>query len=139
MEDMEILGVVETSLYVNDLKESIGFYEDLFGFERLVSDDRFCAFAVANRQVLLLFRKGASTEPMPFPGGIIPPHDGQGTLHLAFGIPTKAFDGWKARLAARNFAIESTVSWPLGGRSLYFRDPDGHLVELLTPGVWRVY
>ena len=35
--------------------------------------------------------------------------------------------------------IESEVTWTRGGRSLYFRDPDGHLVELATPGVWEVY
>ncbi|HWQ03343.1 MAG TPA: glyoxalase, partial [Candidatus Nitrosotenuis sp.] len=27
----------------------------------------------------------------------------------------------------------------LGGRSIYFRDPDGHSLELVTPGVWPNY
>ena len=35
--------------------------------------------------------------------------------------------------------IESRVTWPGGGTSLYFRDPEGHLLELLTPGVWQIY
>ena len=35
--------------------------------------------------------------------------------------------------------MESEVTWPQGGRSLYFRDPDGLLVELATPGLWRNY
>lgn len=26
-----------------------------------------------------------------------------------------------------------------GGCSVYFRDPDGHLLELATPGVWINY
>jgi catechol 2,3-dioxygenase-like lactoylglutathione lyase family enzyme len=35
--------------------------------------------------------------------------------------------------------VESEVSWPQGGRSLYFLDPDGMVVELATPGLWRNY
>ena len=31
------------------------------------------------------------------------------------------------------------MKWPRGGESLYFRDPDGHLVELATPGLWANY
>jgi catechol 2,3-dioxygenase-like lactoylglutathione lyase family enzyme len=31
------------------------------------------------------------------------------------------------------------MAWPRGGTSLYFRDPDGHLVELATPGLWSIY
>jgi hypothetical protein len=34
-------------------------------------------------------------------------------------------------------AIEQEVDWPRGGKSLYFRDPAGNSVELLTPGVWH--
>ena len=35
--------VLETSLYVDQLDRSIRFYEQLFGFPKLVADDRFCA------------------------------------------------------------------------------------------------
>jgi hypothetical protein len=35
--------------------------------------------------------------------------------------------------------VESKVVWPLGGHSLYFRDPDNHVVELATPGIWSIY
>ena len=33
-------------------------------------------------------------------------------------------------------SIEKEVEWPKGGKSLYFRDPTGNSVELVTPGVW---
>jgi hypothetical protein len=42
-------------------------------------------------------------------------------------------------LKEKSIAIESIVHWPLGGRSIYFRDPDDHAVELITPGVWNNY
>ncbi|MBI1787761.1 MAG: VOC family protein [Acidobacteria bacterium] len=134
----EITGVLETSLYVDDVARAAEFYQRLFGFPILVSDDRMCALA-ASRQVLLLFRKGASAEPMPRPGGVIPPHDGGGALHLAFSIPASEWEPWRDRLAQCGVAIESVVTWERGGRSLYFRDPDRHLVELVTPGCWAIY
>ncbi|PYK92782.1 MAG: glyoxalase, partial [Verrucomicrobia bacterium] len=27
--------------------------------------------------------------------------------------------------------------WESEARSLYFRDPDGHMIELATPGIWE--
>jgi len=131
--------VLETSLYVDRMDRSVEFYERLFGFEKVVCDDRFCAFNVSNSQVLLLFRKGGTTGPIAIPGGIIPPHDGSGTTHLAFTIDREDEDEWQRALAARKVAIESRVEWPRGGFSLYFRDPDRHLLELITPGCWAIY
>ncbi len=132
-------GVLETALYVGDLKRSIQFYQDIFHFEVIAGDDRFCAFNVAGRQVLLLFRKGGTTAPVATPGGAIPPHDGDGHLHFAFSIPASERPDWEEWLKGKGVEIESRVHWPAGGVSLYFRDPDGHLVELATPGLWSIY
>jgi catechol 2,3-dioxygenase-like lactoylglutathione lyase family enzyme len=131
--------VLETALYVDDVARSAEFYENLFQFEKLVCDDRFCALSVGGQQVLLLFRKHGTTEPITIPGGVIPPHDGDGTTHLAFTIPLESEGEWKEYLGARHIPIESRVAWPRGGFSLYFRDPDGHLLELATPGLWAIY
>ena len=49
------------------------------------------------------------------------------------------FEHWRHCLAQNDVAIESRVDWPRGGASLYFRDPDGHLLELITPGCWAIY
>lgn len=134
-----VTGVLETALYVQDLPRAVRFYEELFGFESLFADDRMCAMSVADRQVLLLFLKGASREAIELPGGVIPAHDGEGELHLAFAIAAADLPAWEERLAARGVAIESRVTWPAGGTSLYFRDPDRHVVELATPGIWPIY
>src|SRR3954452_19345785 len=132
-------GVLEKSLYVDDVGRAAEFYRALFGFETLIQDARFCAFSVAGKQVLLLFRVGSSTGVTVVPGGIIPPHDGAGQLDFAFSIPAAALAGWESRLARRGIAIESRVAWERGGQSIYFRDPDRNLVELVTPGCWRIY
>ena len=132
-------GVLETSLYVDNLERASGFYTGLFGFKVLVSDARMEALSVSAKQVLLLFLKGASTSVSRTPVGALPPHDGQGNLHLAFAISTESHGGWERTLNEKGIKIESRVEWPRGGRSLYFRDPDGHLLELVTPGCWAIY
>lgn len=126
-------GILESSLYVSDLARSIRFYESIFGF-RAISDfgGRGCALEAGSRQVLLLFKKGASR-------GIPSPHDGDGELHLAFAIPAEQLAGWEAWLAENGIAVEERKQWELGGQSLYFRDPDRHLLEVATPGVWSIY
>lgn len=135
----KINGVLESALYVSDLKISMAFYKMLFGLETLVSNDRFCALSVSDKQVLLLFLKGASTEASHNPGGTIPPHDGNGDLHLAFSIVKSNLKPWKDWLYSNNIKIESEYQWERGGTSLYFRDPDNHLLELATPGLWAIY
>src|SRR5262245_34240995 len=134
-----LTGLLELGLYVADVPRSLRFYQDLFGFEPMTADARFAALGVAGRQVLLLFRRGGTTEPLVTPGGTIPPHDGSGQLHLAFAIPGESLAEWERRLADRGVPVESRVTWDRGGKSVYLRDPDGHLVELATPGVWPIY
>jgi catechol 2,3-dioxygenase-like lactoylglutathione lyase family enzyme len=136
---MKINGIVETALDVDDVARSAEFYERLFGLRRIAGDGRFCAFAVPGNAVLLLFRKGGTPDPVPTPGGMIPPHDGSGRMHFAFKISAESLEACGQELAAHGIPIESTVHWPRGGVSLYFRDPDQHLVELITPGCWEVY
>jgi catechol-2,3-dioxygenase len=126
--------LLESSLYVEDLERSLRFYQGLFGFDVIFSGDRLYALSVDERQVLLLFKKGASAE-ITSP----PPHDGQGRLHLAFAISASELPAWQQHLLKQSIPIEEKHTWVRGGVSLYFRDPDGHLVELATPGVWSIY
>ncbi len=133
-------GVLETCLYVADLDAAARFYQDLFGFEALTRDDRLCALSVAGRDVLLLFLRGGTVAAVTLPsGGVIPPHDGQGETHFAFAIVADQLEPWIERLGQFRIPIESKLQWPRGGWSLYFRDPDQHLVELVTPGIWAIY
>jgi catechol 2,3-dioxygenase-like lactoylglutathione lyase family enzyme len=136
---MKIDGIVETAIHVENVAHSAAFYERLFGLRRIAGDDRFCAFEVPGNAVFLLFRKGGTLDPVRLPGGVIPPHDGSGRMHFAFKISADSLEACQRSLAEHGIAIESTVKWPLGGTSLYFRDPDEHLVELITPGCWENY
>jgi catechol 2,3-dioxygenase-like lactoylglutathione lyase family enzyme len=132
-------GVLETALYVDDLDRAHDFYAEVLALGRLYRDSRMCAFAVGGRSVLLLFRRGASRQTVTMPGGTIPPHDGEGPLHVAFAVGKEDLSRWEDRLRRRGIEIEGRTDWPRGGRSVYFRDPDGHLLELATPGLWAIY
>ena len=129
-----VSGVLETSLYVVDLDRAQAFYARVFGFETFVDDGRMCAMGVPGSQVLLLFRRGSTDAPAPTPGGVIPPHYGEGALHVCFAIPFGELAAWEGHLRAENIAIESRISWPRGGTSLYFRDPDGYKLEIYYSG-----
>jgi catechol 2,3-dioxygenase-like lactoylglutathione lyase family enzyme len=126
-------GILEMALYVDDLQRSARFYQSLFGFAPLVVAERLVALAVREGQVLLLFKKQASRQLSP--GA----HDGDGQLHVAFAIAADTVDQWRARLSESGIVVEEDREWERGGRSLYFRDPDGHLVELGSPGIWANY
>ena len=132
-------GIIETALYVRSLPAARDFYETILGLEALHADERMCALDVAGRSVLLLFPIGGALEPVDLPDGRIPPHDASGQQHIAFAITADELPRWENHLQERGIAIEGRAGWPRGGQSLFFRDPDGHLLEVATPGLWATY
>ncbi len=132
-------AILETCLTVSDLAQSRAFYEGLFGYPVMVAEERLCAFNLGGTQVLILFSQEEVSAPVHLPFGTIPAHGSRGASHLGFRIPADSLDDWLKRLGEKGITIESSLTWPLGGTSIYFRDPDGHLLELLTPGVWPMY
>ena len=131
--------VIETALYVDDLERAARFYEDVLGLAVLTSDSRFRAYNVGGASVLLLFKRGSTLETVHMPGGTIPPHHGEGPLHVAFAVGADELAAWEDKLRKKGIAIEGRTDWSRGGHSIYFRDPDGHLLELATPGLWAIY
>jgi catechol 2,3-dioxygenase-like lactoylglutathione lyase family enzyme len=102
-------------------------------------DHRMRAYDVGGNGVLLLFPEGQSLQPIETPGGSIPPHDGSGPMHIAFSVSADELEAWQRHLAAAGVALEGRTQWRRGGISVYFRDPDGHLLEIATPGLWKGY
>lgn len=131
--------IIETSVYVEDLDRAARFYEVVLGLEALLKLDRLYVFDVGGANVLLVFKRGASAEDMTMPNGLIPGHDASGRIHVCFAIAAEELAAWEARLAEHDIAIEGRVDWPAGGKSLYFRDSDANMLELATPGMWKIY
>jgi len=125
-------ALVETSLYGDDLDALKAFYTQTLGLMIVAQEpDRHVFLRVGPAQMLLLFNPETTMRPGPFPT-----HGTRGPGHLALGIPRHDLEDWRTHLQERGVPIEKEITWPLGGHSLYFRDPAGNSVELLTPGVW---
>jgi catechol 2,3-dioxygenase-like lactoylglutathione lyase family enzyme len=131
--------VLETALYVADLDKAAAFYADVMGLPCIHADHRMRAFDVGGNGVLLLFPQGGSLQPIETPGGSIPPHDGSGPMHVAFSISKDELESWQDHLQSVGVTLEGRTQWPRGGVSVYFRDPDNHLLEIATPGLWKRY
>jgi catechol 2,3-dioxygenase-like lactoylglutathione lyase family enzyme len=136
---VRIRRVLETALYCDDLQRTAGFYQRLLSTAPMLVSERLVAFDAGAATVLLLFQKGESVKPVQASGGLVPAHDGSGPVHFALAVDSADVSEWEAHLSGLGIPIESRVTWEGGGRSIYFRDPDGRSVELATPGTWPTY
>ena len=134
-----IRRVLETALYVDDMERAVAFYREVLGLRPMGGGPRLTPLDAGEGTVLLLFRRGATADGLDFAGGRIPPHDGSGPAHFAFAVERGSLAGWEEQLKQHGVAVESRARWQRGGASLYFRDPDGHSVELTEPGTWETY
>ena len=131
MSDSSVQHLVEASLYVDDLDRAEAFYRDVLGLQLISKEPGRHVFFRVGEGVLLIFNPESTLKEGPFP-----PHGTKGAGHAALGIAADSFDIWRSRLQDHGIEIEKEVKWPRGGRSLYFRDPAGNSVELVTPGCW---
>ena len=129
---MKIKAIIETAIDVDDLQATETFYRTVLGLPVIGQEPaRHVFFQVGDASVLLAFLADATLK-----GDQLPPHGATGPGHYALGIEAEAFNAWQKVLDDHGVAIEKEIEWPRGGKSIYFRDPSGNSVELVTPGVW---
>lgn len=135
-----VAGILETALVVERTDRAAAFYERILGLRPIVVTERLAGFDAGPGHVLLLFQRAGSMNDVHIKGGRIPGgFDSTGRSHMAFAIAKDLVEAWRLWLEQNAVTIESRVQWELGGESLYFRDPDGNLLELATPGTWPNY
>jgi catechol 2,3-dioxygenase-like lactoylglutathione lyase family enzyme len=139
----ELRGISETALFVKDLSRACAFYEEVMGLSAFNRSERGCGFVVRSGHLLLLITEEKAKDPSETPGGTVPPclvesRSALGAGHVAFDVSESQMALWRNHLEGHGIELLSEVAWKPGGRSIYFRDPDGHLLELATPGVWEI-
>jgi lactoylglutathione lyase len=135
-EHVPVYGLFETHLTVSDLQRSVRFYKDIVGLQ--------LAFEVSERNAAFFWIGDPSYSPRRSMLGLW----SVGTaplglnLHVAFEVEVidDLLDAPK-RLKAQGimplsfYGIESmepsVIGW-MPAAAIYFRDPDGHLLEYLT-------
>ena len=134
---MQLRGILETAIYVDDLDAAQDFYGRVLGLSLISRDRNRHVFFRCGEGVFLIFNPAVTAnEPASVGGAAVPPHGTSGAGHMAFRVREDELAGWRARLEREGVAIESEIAWPRGGRSIYFRDPAGNSIELASPRLW---
>jgi catechol 2,3-dioxygenase-like lactoylglutathione lyase family enzyme len=130
-------GILETTLYVDDLEAAERFYGEVLGLTRILSvPGRQLTFRCQESVLLLFNPQRTEGERVVINRGAIPLHGAHGAGHMAFRVAKDELEAWRQHLRAAGVAVESEVSWPNGAHSIYFRDPAGNSLELATPELW---
>jgi len=130
---MEISRVLETCLYAKDLDAAERFYTRVLGLQAFARVEGRHVFFRCGSAVFLMFNPDETARG----GGDVPAHGAHGSGHVAFAVERADLPEWRGRLEAAGVEIEAEITWPSGGRSLYFRDPAGNSLELASPEIWR--
>ena len=131
MRVMRPTRIFETVLYAENLAGAEQFYRDAVGLEVIGRGDLAVVFRCGGG-VLLIFDPRKSGAP----GRDVPSHGTSGDGHIAFAAKREDFDAWREQLRNAGISVEREVDWEEGGRSIYFRDPAGNVVELAPPTLW---
>lgn len=129
---MPFSQIKETCLYVSDLDRTETFYSGKLNLEIVGrSEGRHIFFRVGS-SILLCFIARATKQAEKLPS-----HYGEGDMHIAFEVPPEEYENTKSWIRSKGIEIEHEEQWSSEFRSFYFRDPDGHSLEVVPRGMWR--
>ena len=131
MNSLRANNILETCLCVDDLDAAENFYCSVLGLKLHSKVEYRHVFLICGNRMLLLFNALATQV-----AGEIPAHGTMGAGHVAFEMEEEDYADWIQKLQKNGIAIEKEMTWPEGGKSIYFRDPSGNCLELATRSLW---
>jgi lactoylglutathione lyase len=120
----EIRQIDYTVIFVRDMAAMRHFYGTVLGFPVLQElSASWVSYRVGSTTLALAEHGRRFKDPAPPPGVL--------SLQLAFRVAPRAVDACAAELAEAGVKIESPpADQPFGHRTLFFRDPDGNVLEI---------
>lgn len=115
---LQVSGIDHVVLHVKDLDRSRRFYLDVLGFKVAHEDGRHSFLGCGNQQVALFESPDRDI------------HAGDEMNHMALRLEAGDYEGVRAALEREGLRVTGR---PGEDRCLYFSDPDGHRLQLLTP------
>ena len=128
---MRFTQIKETCLYVQDLNLTEDFYQKKLKLPIISREAGRHIFFKAGTSVLLCFLADATRKP-----NALPTHYGEGKMHLALEVPKENYEAAKKEVLSAGIEIEHEQQWDEDNESFYFRDPDGHSIEVVPAGLW---
>ena len=115
---IQATGIDHLVLHVSDVPRARKFYTDVLGMTVYRENDRQ-VFLHAGQQGVALFKKQGD-EPLA---------TGNDLNHLALNVVAGTYEALKADLENHGVVVSGR---PGEDRCIYFRDPDGHRLQLMV-------
>jgi len=127
---MHALGQIRqidyTVIFARDMDAMRHFYETVMEFPLLRTlSDRWIEFRVGATTLALTAHGGRFNDPPPAQGAL--------SLQLAFRVAPQAVADCAAELEAKGVKLISPLTdHAFGHRTIFFRDPDGNVIEIFA-------
>ncbi len=134
---MKFNKIVEICIHSSNFGEMKNFYIHSLGLDLVSEEKGRHVFLKTGKSMLLIFNPentlNNSNSIFPIHGAITPPS----ILHFAFEIKKEDYENWKNLLQMKKISIDKELEMR-NSKSIYFHDPSGNIVELITDNFWPI-